>query len=466
LRHGSKVKSAASQASVETLLHENEKLRKINQALMKRVETNVEMQTTSAFGLFQTAVVLEKSVRERTAELSRLNAELRDQIDERTELVEALRVAKRMAEHANAVKTRFLAAISHDLMQPLNAARLFVDAVSERSHDHETMEILQNIDASLSSADRLISSLLEISRLDLHEPTVEVTDFPIRQYLSRIVAEYAAEAKRRRLEIHLCGPETMVRTDPRLLERIVRNLLSNALRYTPRGRIMVACRPKPSGLRLEVRDSGIGIPQEQLTEIFEEFKQLDVAVNRDDAGVGLGLAIVDRIGKLLQLPIDVRAEIGRGSVFAVEIPYAPAAGVTRGTPEKLSNGELPFAGRRAIILERDAESADAMYSLFSQLGGEAFTATGTDDALTLLSSVCSSPDVLLADCGDTGLEAIAAIRTRLSREVPALLVVNEAAKDERRQAKESNVFVLTKPVHAARLRSLLLHALSPRSAMN
>jgi signal transduction histidine kinase/CheY-like chemotaxis protein len=444
----------------ESLLRENKKLRKINQALMRRVEESAA-QSSTAYGLFQNAVLLEKSIQERTAELSRLNEALLGELDDRTEVAEALRAAKRAAERANVTKTRFLAAVSHDVMQPLNAARLLLDTVSERSHDDQTMKLLQDIDAALHSVDDLLSSLLEIARLDVAPPAIEPRDFSVRRFLERIVAEHSAEARHRRLRLDLIGSEALVRTDPRLLERIVRNLLSNALRYTPTGLVLVAIRKRPTRLRLEVRDSGIGIPREKLAEIFEEFKQLDVSIPRAGAGVGLGLAIVDRLAQLLELPIEVRSREGGGSVFAVEIPYGSGAALPQ--PEtadgSLKADNKPFAGRRAIILGPDLEATDTMSLLFSKWGGEAFTAASTDEALGLIASACSAPDILLADYGAEGLDAVDMLRTRLAREIAAVVTMSDASEEHRRAAKSRNVFVLTKPVHAARLRSLLRHAL-------
>ncbi|MBV8066500.1 MAG: hybrid sensor histidine kinase/response regulator, partial [Candidatus Eremiobacteraeota bacterium] len=179
------------------------------------------------------------------------------------------------------------------------------------------------------------------------------------------------------------------------------------------------------------------------------------------AGVGLGLAIVDRLAQLLELPMEARSREGGGSVFAVEIPYGSGAALPQ--PEtadgSLKAANKPFVGRRAIILGPDLEATDAISLLFSKWGGEAFTAASTGEALGLIASACSAPDILLTDYGAEGLDVIDMLRTRLAREIAAVVTMSDASEEQRRAAKSRNVFVLTKPVHAARLRSLLLHAL-------
>ncbi|HEY5341777.1 MAG TPA: HAMP domain-containing sensor histidine kinase [Candidatus Aquilonibacter sp.] len=431
---------------------ENAKLRKINEVLMRRVESNAELDASSPFGVFQTAVLLEASIRARTAELSRLNASLRDEIDARTQIIDALESAKRAAEGANAVKTRFLAAISHDLMQPLSAARLFLDSLAERGHDAPTLALLQNIDASLASVDHLLGSLLELARLDVAAPSVVPRAFSMRRFLDDIVAPYRAEAAHRGLGFCTIGADAIVYTDPALLERIVRNLLSNALRYTPRGRIAVVTRVRRTGLRLEVRDSGIGIPADRLVEIFEEFKQLDATTHAE--GYGLGLSIVDRIARLLGLSLEVRSHAGAGSVFSVELPIAQARDAD---PSPAQNAAAqPFFGKSAVVLGSDAAVARTLGTLFAQWGGRAFTATN-DVELEHALGACPSPDVLLLDDDARLFGTLGTLRARIARDVPALLVANDPSADARSAATAHNAYLLARPVHAARLRSLLLH---------
>ncbi|MHB8147755.1 MAG: sensor histidine kinase [Vulcanimicrobiaceae bacterium] len=439
----------------DDLARENAKLRKINDVLMRRVESNAALDDTSPFGAFQAAVLLEASIRARTAELDRLNASLREEIDDRTEVMEALESAKHAAERANVMKTRFLAAISHDLMQPLNAARLFLDTVAERQHDPTTMAMLQNIDSSLASVDHLLASLLELARLDVQAPKVEASAFNIRRLLDEIVGEYTAEASRRGLDLRVVGQDAAVFTDPRLFERIVRNLLSNAIRYTRRGRVAIALRRRTTGLRFEVRDSGIGIPHDRLTEIFEEFKQLDHE-QRTGEGYGLGLSIVDRIAQLLGVSVDVRSRVGQGSVFAIELPYAsvqnelPAEAVAPSPPQ-------PFGGKSALVFGGDAPSAAAICALLTQWGGCAFALASDDDLQGVLGGVCPAPDLLLFDDDPRAFDIIHTVRARVARGVPALMIGTDPSEETRARAKTSNTFVLSKPLHAAKLRSLLLH---------
>src|SRR5260221_13778787 len=271
---------------------------------------------------------LERRVEERTAALTVVNEKLQQEIAERREILAALQVAKSEAEQANLGKTKFLAAASHDLLQPLNAARLFVSALSERDQDAANRTMIDNVDESLGAVEDLLGALLDISKLDAGAVSPEIMDFPINLLLAPLTTEYTVLASERGLRFRSLPASSVVRSDLRLLRRIVQNFLANAIRYTPSGRVLLGCRRTRSGLRIEVWDTGRGIPAGKLEEIFEEVPQLHDATVRQGAGIGLGLAIAKRIAKTLDIPVGVRSTSGRGSVFFVTVPYGYAAAVT------------------------------------------------------------------------------------------------------------------------------------------
>ncbi|MCA1940968.1 MAG: HAMP domain-containing histidine kinase, partial [Caenispirillum bisanense] len=258
-------------------------------------------------------------VAERTAALLRLNDELRS--------------AKAEAEQANLSKTKFLAAASHDLLQPLNAARVFAGALTERRLSPNNRDLLNNVTAALEAVDELLSALLEISRLDAGVLTTEVRDFSIADLLAQLAGEHAPLAQARGLTLRHVSCGSVVRTDYKLLSRVLRNFLSNALRYTRSGRILLGCRRRPDGLLIGVWDTGIGIPEDKQREIFEEFRRLRAEPDRvGDNGVGLGLAIVERIARRLGHPVIVRSVPGRGSFFGILVPRGSRAALSTPQP--------------------------------------------------------------------------------------------------------------------------------------
>jgi signal transduction histidine kinase len=270
--------------------------------------------------LEEAKATLERRVEERTAALTRVNEQLQTEIAERRDIEAALQIAKSEAEQANLGKTKFLAAASHDLLQPLNAARLFVSALSELDQVERNRALIDNIDDSLGAVEDLLGALLDISRLDAGAVSPEITDFEAGALLVPLTTEYTALATEAGLQFRSVPSSCVLRTDMRLLRRIVQNFLSNAIRYTPQGRILLGCRRTAGGLRIEVWDTGAGIPAEKLDEIFEEFRQLENASLRYDRGIGLGLAIVKRIATTLNLAFGVRSTVDRGSVFYVVVP--------------------------------------------------------------------------------------------------------------------------------------------------
>ena len=357
-------------SSYADLQRENAKLNKIVRVLMERVERSTDAQG-SAFSLFQAAITLENTVRQRTIELQTQSAQLRREIAERTEVEAELKLAKLEAERANASKTKFFAAASHDLLQPLNVARLFTDALGERERDPECATILERIDQALDNAESLLGTLLEISKLDAGALAVERTDFPIDVLLRRLSNDYSIQAEERNLRLRVVPSDAVVRTDVRLLERVLRNFVSNALRYTQEGGVVVGCRRRDGALRIEVWDTGIGIPEGRVPEIFEEFRQLHVE-GRPREGMGFGLAIVDRIASC-PADIVVRSRHGRGSVFAVDVPFGDPARAHLAPRQHAQSTLNPLAGKTVLLVDDDA---DALEGLGLVIGGGAAAQCG------------------------------------------------------------------------------------------
>ena len=251
-------------------------------------------------------------MRERTGELTRLNAEL-----ER---------AKGEADDANASKTRFIADASHDISQPLNAARLYVTSLIERQRAGEDGDLVQNIDASLEAVEEIFVALLDISRLDTGAMKPEFSDFRIDELLQRLEVEFTPMAQEKGLELKFMPCALAVRSDRRLLRRLVQNLVSNAIKYTPAGTVLVGCRRRGPRLRVDVYDTGIGIPHAKRRAVFKEFHRLDQGA-RVARGVGLGLSIVERVARVLDCEVALTSNVGRGSRFSVEVPRAAAGAV-------------------------------------------------------------------------------------------------------------------------------------------
>ena len=445
---------------------DNRKLRKINQVLMDRVERDMNVQGGNAFSLFQTAITLEGKISERTAELSDLTHRLMHEISERRQAELALLSAKGEAERANLSKTKFLAAAGHDLHQPLNAARLFLGALADEVSSERAQGLIARIEAALETVDELLSTLLDISKLDSGAWPVEVSCFAISPLLRRLAEEYAPQARSYGLSLSTVTTSAVVRTDRTLLERVLRNFISNAIRYTDTGRILIGCRGRGDLVSIEVWDTGIGIPAEKRARIFEEFQQLGAAPRRQEKGLGLGLAIVERIARLLALEIEVESRLGHGSKFAVLVPR----GLLEDRTDDIADGrsaessmEVGFDGRLVLCIDNDVQVLEGMAELTASWGCELIAATSTDEAIAAITRTARVPDLLIADYhldnGAVGTDAIALLRGRFGEAFPVLVISSNRTAALRAELKARGLSFLAKPIAPGRLRAMMNYLL-------
>ena len=378
-------------------------------------------------------------------------------------LVRELRVQKEAADEANVAKSKFIATASHDLRQPVHALGLLVGALQGYPMNDEMRRLVRQIGGSVTAMDGLFNSLLDISRLDAGVVETQVEDFPIEPLLERVCRDHFAEAKAKGLRLVSVRCAAIVRTDPFLLERILRNLVSNAIRYTDRGRVVVGCR-RGNRLRIEVWDTGRGVPLKLQREIFREFVQL-ANVERDRAkGLGLGLAIVDRLAKLLDCPVTLRSAPGNGSVFQISVPLAERQLL----PAPSSQGAPIFATARALILVIDDDSViqSAMRSLLTSWGHDVIVAGSGSEMLDRIATPSRRPDLILCDYrlrdGENGIGAIKRLQSRYTESVPAVLITGDTAPDRLQEARESGLVLLHKPVAEIKLRATVGNLLRTR----
>ncbi|MBY4675872.1 hybrid sensor histidine kinase/response regulator [Marinobacterium arenosum] len=406
---------------------------------------------------------MEQRVHERTSELMALNKQLLLEIDERRQAEARLREAKKEAEQANLSKTKFLAAVSHDLLQPLNAARLFTGALAEQPLDAQPRSLVGSLSNSLEDVESLLSTLVDISKLDAGVVQPDLTCFQVRELLDNIANEYRQVAQSEGLQLRFVGSSAVIRSDSQLLARILRNFLSNAIRYTRHGRILLGCRRRGDRLRLEVWDTGVGIPQAQLREIFQEFKRLQPAEARQDKGLGLGLAIVDKISRVLDHPISVASQQGRGSMFAVEVPLGtlPAPSATQGPA--LPHRAERLQGARIWVIDNDQAICEGMATLMRGWGCQVCTALSLEDLLRQRNPARDPVDLIIADYhldnGRTGVEAVDAITELMAAPVPVLMITANYSQELKAQIRRKGHLLINKPVRPLKLKTTLNHLL-------
>ena len=422
----------------------------------------------TAEALHQAYQNLEQRVQERTAELTTLNDQLLREIEERSRVELRLREAKREAEQANLSKTKFLAAVSHDLLQPLNAARLFTSALLERREPVANTQLVRNVSNSLQDVENLLGTLVDISKLDAGVIKADVAPFGLSELLDNLAAEYAQIARSEGLELHFVGCSVLVRSDMQLLARILRNLLSNAIRYTPCGRVVLGCRRHRQRVSIQVWDSGIGIAENRLEEIFQEFKRGDVQRPNQDRGLGLGLAIVEKIAGILGHRIQVRSWPGKGSMFSIDVPLSATA------PKPLPCLDMSepmlerLRGARVWVLDNDAAICAGMRTLLEGWGCQVVTALSEQDLARQVDNYHAEADLLIADYhldnDQNGVDAVARINARRASPIPAMMITANYSNELKQQIRERGHTLMHKPVRPMKLKIAMSHLLNhPRS---
>lgn len=435
-----------------------ERLKKINAALVSRVERSMDQQG-NAFSLFQTAISLENRVRMRTEELHSTLRRL-----EQSNM--ALSAAKESAEYANLSKTRFLAAASHDVLQPLNAAHLSVSALAEVQTSEEGRKLVRQVERSLQTMEDLLHTLLDISKLDAGVVEPETTDVNLETLFSALRSDFQPIAETKGLSLRFRPVAIAVRSDRTLLRRILQNILSNALRYTRRGGVLVGTRQRGNMIRIDVADTGCGIPEDQREAVFEEFHRGPRMSDAELAGggLGLGLAIVKRMAGALGHPVTFSSTVGRGTIFHIDVPVSTHPVPEPGTVEAERQPGYGLFGTKVLLVENDADVLAAMTSLLERWQCTVRAATSTDEALDALGDTDWVPDIIIADQhlegGDLGTMTVSQVRDYLGRAVPALLVTADPSESVMNAARAAGIEFMRKPLKPAQLRALLAHLLA------
>ncbi len=402
--------------------------------------------------LVQSNETLERRVEERTAELTTLNSQLE--------------TATAEAQAANVGKTRFVAAASHDILQPLNAAKLFASSLVERMAGSENEKLVRNVDASLEAVEEILNALLEISKLDAGAMKTEITSFPINEILGPLRTELKPIAQARGLKLKILQSNIYVRSDRQLLRRLIRNLASNAIKYTQSGKVLIGCRRAGSDIRVDVLDTGPGIPADKQDVIFQEFTRLEKS-SGNEHGLGLGLSIVRRIAKVLGHELSLQSAPGAGSRFSVKLPVAvekPASVIQlpHKQPVTAALGNL-----NVLVIDNDRAIVEGMTTLLSGWGCRVLTATDPESACRKLKNTGETIDIILADYHldeSNGIELIKRLRKHAGKTIPAVLITADRSRAVVEQTEHLSIGYLGKPVKPAGLRAAIAHVFSQTQA--
>jgi two-component system, sensor histidine kinase len=360
-----------------------------------------------------------------------------------------------VAEAANKGKTQFLAAASHDLLQPLNASRIFLSLLQETDLNAKQNRFVDNADRAFASVEQLLESLLDISRFETRSVETNITEFALSDILQALAAEFQPVSERKNIVLKFVATKIWVRSDQALLRRIIQNLLSNAIRYTDTGGIVVGVRRKGDSVSIEVLDTGLGIPEDKHEIVFEEFRRLHMGSGTELKAMGLGLAIVDRIAKLLGHDVSLRSRVGQGSCFSVTVKQAKSVAVMPVSPVKARSKPKQLKKRKTvIIIENDLQILEGMVELLESRNFNAIPTVSADEAREALETLDHVPNLLLVDFHldqGTGLDAIRDLRRACATPIPAIMITANYTPTLRSDLAEENISFLGKPLRPLKL---------------
>ncbi|MFT6951841.1 MAG: PAS domain S-box-containing protein, partial [Paraglaciecola sp.] len=407
---------------------------------------------------------LELRVEERTSQLKNLNDKLLIEAKERRQAQINLTKAKREAEFANISKTKFLAAVSHDLLQPLNAAQLFTSSLGEVLVENEAKSIVNSVAHSLDDLENLISTLVDISKLDAGVVQADKCTFKLSELLDNLANEYQQITQHYGVELHYVSSDIVVYSDSALLVRILRNFLSNAFRYAGNGKVLLGCRRRGDHVTIEVWDSGSGIAHDQLKEIFKEFKRLKSSHKAFSNGLGLGLAIVDKLATVLKHKITVNSELGKGSVFSVTVPvdkqnHSPLTAKFSHTV----HNDLDFSNCQVWLVDNDINVCAGMSRLLQKWGCTIVTATSLESLCEKVDIKNDHADILMVDYhlddDVTGLFVANKINQIRRDQLPVIMITANYSQSLKNEIKKSEILLLNKPVKPMKLKTSMLYLL-------
>lgn len=421
---------------------------------------NVTARRNSALALQRAHDQLELRVSERTSELRSVNDKLLKEVEDRRRAQSNLVSAKREAQRANISKTKFLAAVSHDLLQPLNAAQLFTSSVEDTVENPLSKKLIGNIASSLTDLESLICTLVDISKLEAGVVKADKNPFKLGELLQNLHLEYQQLAPQYGVSIRKVSTNLVVDSDSVLLARILRNFISNALRYTGEGKVLLGCRRKKNGVSIEVWDNGVGMSPDEIAVIFQEFKRLKDSAKAFSNGLGLGLAIVDKLSKVLAHPIDVRSIKGKGSVFSVTVPLGQLNTVKDNQVANLINASASLAGRVVWVVDNDITICEGMDRLLTGWGCKVVTAIDYNSLEQQVDIENEAVDLIILDYhlndGVTGLNVAKQINNKRDAKVPMLMITANYSQTLKNQVKKQEVLLLNKPVKPMKLKTSML----------
>lgn len=377
-----------------------------------------------------------------------------------------VRAARDLASRASQAKSRFLATASHDLRQPLQTLALLNGTLRRTMKDQDVMEMLLQEEQAISAMSRLLNALLDISKLESGAVKPEPRDFAVASLFAELHREFASVARNKGLALDIDASAELAHSDPSLVEQMLRNLIANAIKYTREGRVRISCsRAEDSKVRIEVLDTGIGIPADQLASIFEEFFQVGVPMNSSRDGYGLGLSIVQRIAALLDIKLDVRSEVGKGSSFSLLLPPALASVAAAPSPRVAPLSHTRSSEHfRVLLVEDDAAVRDATRMLLNVEGYRVTAVTSLGEALQSVSRG-DAPDLLVTDYhlrdGETGTQVISAVRDALKIPLRSVLITGDTSTAIRELPRDAYLRIASKPIEAEALLTMVREILAP-----